>query len=59
MPNYQYRCIECHNELNEIRSVTADTSLISCNICNGKLKRIYTPPAITFKGPGFYKNTKK
>lgn len=59
MPNYQYRCIKCNLEVNEIRSITQDTKLISCEKCDGKLKRIYTPPAISLKGPGFYKNTKK
>ncbi len=59
MPNYQYRCVDCHLEINEIRLINEETKLTSCTQCDGKLKRIYVPPAISFKGSGFYKNNKK
>jgi putative FmdB family regulatory protein len=55
MPIYEYICDTCHNEF-EIRRSFSDEGVPPCPSCNGtgKVHRVFSPPAIVFKGKGFY-----
>lgn len=53
MPTYEYVCTGCGNQLERYQSFT-DAALVSCEICAGKLRRVYSPVAVVFKGSGFY-----
>ncbi|HEY52389.1 MAG TPA: zinc ribbon domain-containing protein [Caldilineae bacterium] len=55
MPIYEYICDTCHNEF-EVRRSFSDEGVPPCPSCNGtgKVHRVFSPPAIVFKGKGFY-----
>lgn len=52
MPMYQYRCSECKEEV-EVKQGFYETPLTVCP-CGGELSRVFSSPAITLKGAGFY-----
>ncbi|MGI8426076.1 MAG: FmdB family zinc ribbon protein [Actinomycetota bacterium] len=58
MPTYEYVCTECARHVEAYRSFT-DPPLATCEFCGGKLRRIYSPVGISFKGSGFYSNDAK
>ena len=55
MPIYEYICDTCHNDF-EIRRSFSDEGVPPCPSCNGtgKVHKVFSPPAIVFKGKGFY-----
>jgi putative FmdB family regulatory protein len=53
MPTYEYRCRACDHTF-EIVQKMSDDSLTICPECGGELRKVFAPPAITFKGSGFY-----
>ncbi len=55
MPTYQYACTECADQLEVVQRFT-DDSLTVCGACGGKLRKVYSPVGIVFKGSGFYRN---
>jgi putative FmdB family regulatory protein len=54
MPTYEYRCTECGERLEVVQSF-ADDPLTVCPRCEGRLKKVFNSPGISFKGSGFYK----
>lgn len=62
MPIYEYACTACGERV-EARQSFTDPPLDTCEICSGKLRKLYSPVGIVFKGSGFYatdaKNNKK
>jgi putative FmdB family regulatory protein len=54
MPTYEYRCTECGDHLEVVQSF-ADDPLTVCPRCEGRLKKVFNSPGISFKGSGFYK----
>jgi putative FmdB family regulatory protein len=54
MPTYQYRCTECSEEL-EVVQAFADEPLTECPQCHGRLRKVFSPVGVVFKGSGFYK----
>ena len=54
MPTYEYRCTECGDHLEVVQSF-ADDPLTACPRCEGRLKKVFNSPGISFKGNGFYK----
>jgi len=54
MPTYEYRCAECSEHLEVVQSF-ADDPLTVCPRCQGRLKKVFNSPGISFKGSGFYK----
>ena len=54
MPIYEYQCTEC-NERHEIIQRISDDPLAHCPKCGGAIKKLFSSPAIQFKGSGFYK----
>ena len=53
MPTYQYLCRDCDHEFEAVQSMR-DDPLTVCPSCAGTLRKVYAPPAISFKGSGFY-----
>ncbi len=53
MPTYEYACTSC-GERTEARQSFDDPPLETCLVCGGKLRKLYSPVGIVFKGTGFY-----
>jgi putative FmdB family regulatory protein len=53
MPTYEYVCKQC-GHLFEIVQSMRDEPLTKCPECGGELRKVFAPPAISFKGSGFY-----
>ena len=54
MPTYQYACTECGDRSEAVQRFT-DDPLTVCSACGGKLRKIFSPVGIVFKGSGFYR----
>lgn len=54
MPTYQYACTECGERL-EVVQRFSDDPLTVCAACGGKLRKVFSPVGIVFKGSGFYR----
>jgi putative FmdB family regulatory protein len=53
MPLYEYECTQCGCR-SEVMQKVSDPPLRKCNKCGGTLKKLISPPAIQFKGSGWY-----
>lgn len=53
MPVYEYACTAC-GERTEARQSFDEPPLEKCPLCGGKLRKLYSPVGIVFKGSGFY-----
>ena len=53
MPIYEYACTAC-GERTEARQGFDDPPLDTCPYCGGRLRKLYSPVGIVFKGSGFY-----
>lgn len=53
MPTYEYACRACARRL-EVVQAFGDKPLTKCDECGGKLKRVFHPVGVMFKGSGFY-----
>ena len=53
MPTYEYRCRDCGHTFDVIQAMI-DDPLTICPVCGGELRKVFAPPAISFKGSGFY-----
>ncbi len=53
MPLYEYECQQCGEHFEEIRKFS-DPPLTEHERCGGKLRKLLSPPAIQFKGTGWY-----
>ena len=54
MPTYQYLCTECGGQLEAVQKFT-DEPLTVHEDCGGRLRKVFSPVGIVFKGSGFYK----
>ena len=54
MPTYEYACTECGERL-EVVQRFSDDPLTVCEACGGKLRKVFAPVGIVFKGSGFYR----
>ena len=54
MPTYEYLCTACGESLEVVQSFT-DSSLTECPACAGRLRKVFSPVGVVFKGSGFYK----
>jgi putative FmdB family regulatory protein len=54
VPTYQYSCTECGEPL-EVVQKFSDDALTECPACSGRLRKIFSPAAIVFRGSGFYR----
>ena len=55
MPAYDFKCNYCNVVQEILVPVEASQTTPPCELCGEKTSRVWTPPAIHFKGPGFYK----
>ena len=53
MPTYEYRCSDCGTLFEVIQRID-DDPLTVCENCGGKLRKVFHPAGIVFKGSGFY-----
>ena len=53
MPLYEYECDDCGHRFERIRKFS-DPPLTTCPECGGPIRKLLSPPAIQFKGTGWY-----
>lgn len=53
MPIYEYECKKCSHRF-EIIQKFSDKAISKCEKCNGKVRKLIAPPALVFKGTGWY-----
>jgi len=54
VPTYQYTCTECGEPIEAVQKFT-DAPLTVCAACGGRLRKVFSPVGIVFKGSGFYR----
>jgi putative FmdB family regulatory protein len=54
VPTYQYVCTECGGQLEAVQKFT-DEPLKVHEDCGGRLRKVFSPVGIVFKGSGFYR----
>jgi putative FmdB family regulatory protein len=54
VPTYQYACTDCAERLEAVQKFT-DDPLTVCPSCGGRLRKVFSPVGIVFKGSGFYR----
>ena len=54
MPIYDYHCDHCGHAFSAVQSFK-DEQLATCPNCGKRPRRLFAPPAIVFKGSGWYK----
>jgi putative FmdB family regulatory protein len=52
MPVYEYRCEKGHTF--EVLQRMTDPPITKCEVCGRSVQRVFHPPAVHFKGKGFY-----
>jgi putative FmdB family regulatory protein len=53
MPIYEYTCSKCKHRFETVQKVS-DPHLKKCPKCGGLLHKLISPPALQFKGAGWY-----
>jgi putative FmdB family regulatory protein len=53
MPTYEYECDACHHRFERKQSFDAKP-IARCPQCGGRLRRVFHPAPVIFKGSGFY-----
>lgn len=53
MPTYEFKCETC-GEVQIIHAGIREEVKPLCTTCDKPLRKVFTSPAITFKGNGFY-----
>jgi putative FmdB family regulatory protein len=54
VPTYQYTCTDCGEPIEAVQKFT-DDPLSICSACGGRLRKVFSPVGIVFKGSGFYR----
>ena len=54
MPTYEYACTDCGEHVEVVQSMSA-APLTTCSVCGGRLRKVFSPIGIVFKGSGFYR----
>jgi putative FmdB family regulatory protein len=54
MPTYEYLCQTCSHRFEQWQKMI-DDPLEVCPECDGRIRRVFFPAGIVFKGSGFYK----
>jgi putative FmdB family regulatory protein len=54
VPTYQYACTDCGDRSEVVQKFT-DDPLTVCGVCGGRLRKVFSPVGIVFKGSGFYR----
>jgi putative FmdB family regulatory protein len=53
MPIYEYECADCRTRF-EVKRSFSEEYAVACPKCQGRVRRVFTPTAVVFNGPGFY-----
>src|SRR5581483_6779093 len=53
MPLYEYQCKKCGHRFERIQRFS-DPLVKKCPECGGKVEQLLSPPAVQFKGSGWY-----
>ena len=53
MPMYEYECLECGLHFERLQNHN-DPHVAQCPRGHRNVRRVFSPPAIVFKGSGFY-----
>lgn len=53
MPLYEYECKKCHHRFERIQKFS-DPHVKKCPECGGAVEQLLSPPAVQFKGSGWY-----
>lgn len=53
MPLYEYQCRKCHHRFERIQKFS-DPHIKKCPECGGPVEQLLSPPAVQFKGSGWY-----
>ena len=53
MPLYEFQCESCQKVTERIQKFS-DPLMETCPACGGPVKKLFSSPAIQFKGSGFY-----
>ena len=53
MPLYEYQCEACGHRFEVIQKYS-DAAISVCPKCGGAVRKLFSSPAIQFKGSGFY-----
>lgn len=53
MPLYEYKCTKCGSVFELLQKVN-DPPIKKCIHCQGAVKKVLSPPALQFKGSGWY-----
>jgi putative FmdB family regulatory protein len=54
VPTYEYACTSCGEQLEVVQKFT-DDPLTECPSCGSRLRKVFSPVGIVFKGSGFYR----
>lgn len=54
MPTYAYTCTVCDHSF-DVHQSFADAPLTVCPECSGRLRKVFSPVGVVFKGSGFYR----
>jgi putative FmdB family regulatory protein len=49
VPTYEYACAECGERLEAVQKFS-DDPLTECPACRGRLRKVFSPVGIVFKG---------
>jgi putative FmdB family regulatory protein len=52
MPTYEYRCTRCKHQFEAVHRV--GETVDRCERCGGRVRRVFSAPALIFKGSGWY-----
>jgi putative FmdB family regulatory protein len=53
MPLYEYQCESCQHRFEKIQKFS-DPLVTVCPVCGGLVRKLFSSPAIQFKGSGWY-----
>src|SRR5262245_59945560 len=53
MPTYEYEGTSCGQHIEVFQRFSEDP-LTTCGVCGGRLRKVFHPAGIVFKGSGFY-----
>ena len=54
MPTYAYTCTVCGHPF-DVHQSFDDSPLTVCPECSGRLRKVFSPVGVVFKGSGFYR----
>lgn len=58
MPTYEYKCLDCEREF-EVKKSIKDDTIPTCPGCDGDTRQILHPPAVLYRGKGFFATDNK